>query len=714
MGLGDGAPERWRTWRVLRVAGWRARRWWASLEFALARRFGLATREDRRFFLLIPLTGVLAGVLGVVVGRLIGGVEALLWGSGRPLELLAAGLPPWRVLAAPLAGGLVVAVVAWLARESLSGGGMSLLIESVALRRGSVPARPVLWRAAAAVATVGSGGSLGREGPMIRLGAMIASRLGARLGLSAHRVRILVGCGAAAGFAAAYNVPVGGAVFAMEVILGNFALEIFGPIVVSSVISTLIVRAVEGNVPLYPAAVYELVSGWEILSFAGLGIVGALASIAYVFGVRAGTGAFRRLRWMPLPVKPILGMALLAGLALAVPQVLDGGHYTIAQALDGNLPLLALLAFAAAKLLATALTAGSGCAGGLFTPALFFGALVGGAYGDGIHHFFPHITGGSGAYALVGMAAIVAGTSHAPISSILILFEFTGNYNLILPLMIASILSSLVSKRLYRYSIYKEPLRAKGLDADFRMEEAALAGLQVSDLARQDAMVLRPADDYASVVERFLKTRRQRLFVVDRNGRLKGAVSLHDIKHTLEEPESVRGVVAHDLVAPVGDVLYDDDPLTRVAQVFGASDHERIPVIGREDGRYQGMISKRDLLAVYAQEVLGRPALLATFVSGQETEASKDYVELPPDFAVRALPLPEQLEGKTLAEARLPQALGVRVLALIRGEERLIPEASTRLLRGDQLVVLGLVSALAVMGAAAREEVEGPAGREGG
>jgi CIC family chloride channel protein len=669
----------------------RARDWRRAIDFLLARRFGVATAEDRTFYLLIGAVGVIAGSLGVLVHKLIDGIQRLLWGGD---DLLAAALaaPPWFVVAAPAAGGLVVGLIFHLARGRGHGTGMSVLIEAVLLHGGRIPPLPILTNAAAAIVTVGVGGSLGREGPMIRLGAMISTWLASRLGVAPHRVKILLGCGAAAGLAAAYNVPIGGALFAMEVILGNFALEIFGPIVASSVISTLIARAAVGNVPRFGGLGYQMESGWEILAYVGLGVVGALASAAFVRGVRGGRQLFGIL---PLPawIKPALGMGLLGGLAVYAPQILGGGADTTYAALGGQLSLVTLLMLAGAKLLATSLTAGSGNAGGLFTPSLFFGATVGGAYGFLVHAVWPEATAGPGAYAAVGMAAVTAGTSHAPISAILILFEFTGNYDLILPLMVASILSSLISRRINRYSMYTESLAQRGIDTSWRMEEAVLAGLQVRDLLRADHDTLHPAARYAEVVDRFLTTRRQRLFVVDDDGKLLGAVNLHDIKHALTEPERLTAVLAHDLMTPPDRVLAEDERLHRAAEYFGGSDFERLPVVDA-DGRLQGVVGKRDLLAIYAQEVLGRPALLATFVSSAGEGPRRDYVELPPDFALRAVPVPDGLVGRTLAEARLPQTLGARVLELLRvgagGEEkRVIPGGDTRLEAGDRLILLG-------------------------
>jgi chloride channel protein, CIC family len=684
-----------RSWRRLRLLGRRLRSWANQAEFTLARRFGLPTREDRRFFLLIPTVGLVAGLLALGVESLIGLVRGLLWGSRGDLLATAQAAPAWLVVAAPAAGGLLIGLVVWFTRQPVTGQGMSVLIEAVALRQGSVPRRPVLTSAVAAIFTVGAGGSLGREGPMIRVGAMISSWLGGRLGMSAHRMKILVGCGAAAGLAAAYNIPVGGALFAMEVILGNFALEIFGPIVIASVISTLVARSVRGDVPIYAAPDYVLVSGWELFAYLGLGIVGALASILFVWGVRGGRGLFDRLSFIPLGLQPAVGLALVGALALYVPHVLGSGFESITMALHEDFPFFLLLLLPLAKIAATALTAGSGGAGGMFAPALFVGAMVGGAYGHAVHSLWPAATATPGAYAAVGMAAITAGSSHAPISSILILFEFTGNYDLILPLMIASITASVLARGMSRHSIYEESLRRRGVELQWRMEEAVLAGLDVKSLVREDPQVLRPHDPYPRVVELFLAGHRQRLFVVDAEGRLLGAVSLHDIKHVLQDPSSLVAVLAHDLMTPVERVLEPDDRLHRAAETLSRSDHERLPVVDPRSGAFLGVLSKRDLLSIYSQEVLGRPATLATFVSGEST---RDYVELPPDFVLRLVEVPPSLAGTTLAGANLPQTLGVRVVEIKRprpgGYERVIPDGTTVLRAGDALIAIGPTAGL--------------------
>lgn len=692
----------------LEVLGRRIGAWRRSAEFALAKKFGVATAEDRAFLLLVGATGVIAGVLGVVLHRLINAIEYLLWGPVGHLVDAAKDLPPWHVVLALTIGGLLVGSLVLAAGKAVAAPGMSILIEAVARKGGRVPVKPILWSTAAAAATVGAGGSLGREGPMIRLGAMIASRLGVRYRLSPHRIKILVGCGAAAGLAAAYNIPIGGALFAMEVILGNFALPILGPIVVSSALSTLIARAFEGDRHRFAAPGYELASGWELIFYVGLGVLAALVSIAFVLGVRRTAAGLRRIP-CPEPLRPVLGMALLGVMALQVPWVLGGGQETtnllllgwladdVGQGRGPWLTAFLLLGLAVAKILATGLTTGAGGVGGLFAPSLFVGALAGAAYGMGVHALFPGATAGYGAYAAVGMAAIAAGTSHAPISAILILFEFTGNYDLILPLMVAAITSTSIARRLYPYSIYTEPLRGKGIDLSRRMEDSIVSALKVSDLVHDDPDTLRPELSFRNVAEKFFGAPRSRLFVVDADGRLEGVVSLHDIKHVLDEPTAMEAVTARDLATSPEPVLRGDDSLQRASQAFAEHSFERLAVVDRDD-RFRGFVAKRDLLAIYAQEFVGRPALLANFVSADGERLGRRVVELPPSFAIRIVELPAELAGRTLAEARLPQDLGLRVLEIERsgapGPDRFVPRADTVLQLGDQLVLLGPTESL--------------------
>jgi CIC family chloride channel protein len=385
---------------------------------------------------------------------------------------------------------------------------------------------------------------------------------------------------------------------------------------------------------------------------------------------------------VPEAVLPVVGLALLAGLGFFWPEVLGNGFSTITSALreEFHWRLLALLA--GLKLIATALTAGSGCPGGHFTPSLCFGALVGGAYGELVHSAFPHATASSGSYAAWQRSP--RGPRAPPRRSDPL--RAHRNYDLILPLMIAAIVSSMVAKRLYPYSIYIEPLERRGVELSWRMEEAALAGLRVADLVRDDPETLLPTATYAEVVERFLGAKRHRLFVVDAGKTLLGFVSLHDFKHALRETESLSVKTASDLMAPVTTTLGVADRLHRVAEDFARSDFERLPVL-EEDGRFRGQARP----ARPRPEVLGRPAVLS-FVAARPAGFARPRWAAA-GFRAALDCATEELAGRTLAECSLPQRYAVRVIEIKRpgpaGLEWIVPDAMTVVGYGDELVVLG-------------------------
>lgn len=658
----------------------------------MARALGLASGDDLTFILLVPLVGLLTGLVAVAIYKTLDLVQNLAWWywSNKPLLEAIKEAPPWQRIAAPTLGGVIVTLIVLITRMEVRGHGMSGIIEAVALRGGRVPALPAIVRELAGIATVGTGGALGREGPMIRTGAMLGSVMG-RTWLSGRQLKILVGCGAAAGMAAAYNSPIGAAIFAMEVILGNFALELFGPIVVASVCSTAVARALRGSHPVYDIPHYTIVSGWELPLFLLLGCAAGIASVGITRGVRGGETLFDRLVWFaPKPVRPILGMALVGVIGIKFPEVYGNGFDVVNDALHEQISPAWLLVIPAVKMIATAITLGSGCSGGLFTPTLLVGALLGGAFGCAAHAIAPGAVSSPGAYALVGMAAITAGTSHAPVSSILIVFEMTGDYDVILPLMLASIASAIVAKRIYPQSIYTESLARRGVKISSRLEEIVLEARTVDELTRQDVVTVAPDAPLSIVLTRLAEARRVHAFVVDQEKRYLGAVSLHDLVHAARTPaEAPEPAVALDAIDPRFPTLKTGERLTAALKTLARVDAERLPVVDAQ-GMLRGSLAKRDVLAVYEQEVLGTQTLLARI--GATTEQAR-YIQLPPGLSVREVIVPEEFLGRTLGDLALPRRFGLWAIAIERlidgGLVRSSASASTILERGDRLVLLG-------------------------
>jgi CIC family chloride channel protein len=675
----------------------------------------LATRPpgEKRFLLSVPLVGVITGVAAVLLMRLLELIQGIFWGSRHDLLAPALELSATHRLLAPTLGGIAVGCMVLLARGPLRGHGASGIIEAVATRGGFIPMKATMLRVGATLLTVGSGGSLGREGPLVRVGAALSSFLGRRLGLPGHRIKILVGCGAAAGIAAAYNAPVGGALFAMEVILGNFALESFGPIVISSVIATVITRTFSGRDPAYsPPEHVILGSPWELGHYLFMGLLIGIASALFIVALRSAERGFTRLR-IPEWLKPVLGFGLVGVIGIWFPHVFGNGYDTTNLVLNESLPfsLQLMLILALLKVMATALTLGSGGAGGLFTPTLFVGAVLGSAYGGWCQLLLPGTTSGPGAYALVGMAAMVAGTTQAPLTAILTIFELTGNYQILLPLMFACAVSTVIGRLLHRESIYTEPLVHRGVRIGGRLEELVMDRVLVRDVMRSGAPPASESDTIEAILNRMMEEGRKELFVVDDDGRLRGTITLAELSEYLGLPDAQKTVRAAEVAYAHVPVLQMDDRLSDAIGRWSQVSRDRLPVVDARDSRtYMGELSAGDIISLYSQEVLRKEARLARFERAAEGgRAETTYVELPTQYVVALVTLPSTFKPTSIQELGPRRRFGINVIEIKRPahgvtERRIIPAPETEVRAGDSLIVVGRPGDIAHLRESAREE----------
>lgn len=671
---------------------------------------------EKRFLALVPLTGLATGLAAVGIVRLMALVQRLFWGGGRDLLEWAQAAPPIHRVLALFAGGLVVGLIALLTGKSMRGHGTSGIIEAVTKFRGYISMTRTLQMSASTVVTVGSGGSLGREGLLMRIGAALGSVMARRSFTTGNRMNILVGCGTAAGIAAAYNAPIGGALFALEVVLGNFALESFGAIVVASAMGTIVSRGLLGNYRAYtPPPVQMLVSGWELGHYILMGILLGLASAFFILAMRAGEKGFDRVP-LPLWAKPALGFGLVGVIGIWFPHVFGNGYDTVNLVLRDAIPLELILVLPFLKLLATVLTLGSGGTGGLFTPTLFVGSVLGSAYGSWCHHAFPDQTAGPGAYALIGMGAMIAGTTQAPLTAILTIFELTGDYETILPLMICCTVALLISRLVHPHSIYSQSLADRGVRLGARSEQLVMDSIEVRDVMRQGAAPVRTDDPLDLVMKRLLNEGRKELFVVDGEGRFKGAITLADLTEFMARPDALQQVKAGEVVYPDVPVLQLSDRLTDAIAHWSQVSRDRLPVVdGLESRRYMGELSAGDIIFLYSQEVLGRESRFARFdrvMDGARPETT--YVELPKEYVVAQVKLPEGFQGTTLRNLDARRRFGVNVIELKRrvgsdDEHRIIPGPDTELKAGDGLIVVGRPSDIAHLADPTRlAEVETP------
>ena len=674
---------------------------------------GRRTPSENVFLVLLPVVGLLVGFTSVATAHVISFLQNQFWGSGLNL-LSAAKDNPWflRVII-PLVGGLLVGAIGWLFRVQTRGGGITTIIQAVALKGGVISLRQTAPRDWAAIVTIATGGSLGREGAMALLASAIGSRMGRQFRLSTQQLRVLVCASAAAALAAVYNAPIGGSLFALEILMGNFALDVLGPVVVVSIISTLVFRSCMGNLPRFEVPHYEFVSSWELLFYLVLGLLAGLISLVFVRVLFGSQDLFEKL---PLPrwLKPAIGMTVVGGIGVFWPQVFGNGFEAVNVILreDIDTPLKVLSILLVMKVVASALTFGSGGAGGLFTPSLMVGALLGGVFGYGVHAAFPHISADYGAYAIVGMGGVLAGMTHAPLTAIMMVFEQTNSYQVVLPLMFVCVVSHFTVRALKAGSLEQESLRRRGVTLPRGPEGSVMQTLRVADIMHDEVDAVQRDAPFAAVVEWFLKTQRNWLYVIDKDQRFLGAVSLHAIKDMLHQSESLGMVVAADLVDDSFGFVTPPDRLADTMDRFWAQNSERLPVLDNAASRKLiGWMSKRDLIGIYSQEILRKRQLLGHFITSSDDEKRDVFVELPEGFELRTVELPAHLEGRTLAELAPRSTYGVLVIAVkhrnpVTGRTLVdLPDSQTRFRTDDRLVVIGTFENIAGFMAALATDV---------
>ncbi|MCG3149233.1 MAG: Voltage-gated ClC-type chloride channel ClcB [Verrucomicrobiae bacterium] len=664
--------------------------------------------SENAFLFLLPVVGLTVGLASVGIAHMLAFLQNQFWGGGEHLLDAVARAPRWMRLVVPAIGGLIVGLIGWGLKVQTRGAGTAGMMQAVSLKGGFLSLSETLRWLGAALITIATGGSLGREGPMMRTAGAIGSNIGRRFKLEPRHLRMLVCAAAASALAAVYNSPIGGSIFALEILMGSFALDVFGPVVVASVISTLVFRSAMGSLPRFVIPHYELVSAWELPAYLVLGILGGIVSILFVKAIYLSEDFFDKLpgpRW----IRPLIGFALLGGVAWFFPHVLGNGYDTVNMTLneDPNLTLELLIMLAVAKTIATALTYGAGGAGGLFLPSLMVGALLGGAFGNRVHEWFPHHTAEQGAYALVGMGAILAGTTHAPITAIMMIFEQTNSYQIVLPLMFVCIVS-LFTVRLFKgKSLHDEALLRRGITLPKGPEENVMQTMRVADVMHDDRPAVNHSVPFNVVVERFLKEPYNNLYVIDGHGKYLGAIRLHSMKEMLTQGDSLQSVVAHDLIDDTFTFVTPEDNLAATMDKFWKQNCERLPVVDNStDRNLIGWMSKRDLLGIYSQEILRKRQLLGHFVVTEDGEKRDVFVELPAGFALRSIEIPGHCNGQTLAELAPRSRFGVHVLACKRrdpltGHDKVeLPEAQTCFTTGEHIVVIGPDDAIAKFTAA--------------
>lgn len=575
------------------------RRKWYRIELKATHFFDrLGLPDNQKLFLLTLLVGAVCGLMAVAFHVLIRAAERNILRH----VFLAIG---WRqvvlTLLVPTLGGLGVGLLLHFWVPEARGSGIPQVKTAYFLNYGRIPFRSAIGKLVTAVISLGTGASIGREGPTVQICAAVSSFLGRFFAVSRRRLMELIPVGSAAGVAAAFNTPIAAVTFAFEEIIGDLNQKMLGGIVIAAVIASAIARGIEGPGPIYTEVpAYGMNHPAELIFYVLLGAIVAGVAVFFAETLLRLRLIFRRLRRVPGWLKPAIGGFAVGIVGLFAPQAMGGGYETLSDALKGNLSLTLMMTLSLAKVVTTVLSYGSGGSGGIFAPSLFIGGMVGGTIGRIVEAAFPQSQTAPGAFTLVGMGASFCGVIRAPITSVLIIFEMTGNYSLILPLMVASAVSYTIASRLQPLPIYEALLMQDGIHLARPQPTAALHKVTAASVMTREVETLPVNLSVREALERVEESPHHGFPVVDGARRLVGFITVNDLRRCVADgrEEALLKEVAVKKVIHA----HPDHTLDRVMLKFGQQELSLLPVVSRVDPtKLLGIISMRDVVRAQAR-----------------------------------------------------------------------------------------------------------------
>ncbi len=559
---------------------------------------------------------MILGLLSVVVGLIAGGLvialregilffQANFYGApGERLYDVAAQLPWWQLLLVPTMGGLAVGLLVRYLMPNGRAQGVADVIEASALKGGKMSLTTGLYAGLINALSIGSGASVGREGPAVHLGASLAAWVAKQLHLSRTMARTILGCGVAAAVAGSFNAPIAGALFASEVVIGNYALKAFAPVVIASVTGTALSRSYYGDFPAFFLPSHQITSHYEFFAFILLGILAGLVASVLMRSIFFAQDQAQRLP-VPAWLRPALGGFLVGCIALFLPQVLGVGYGITDDALTGSVGLWLLLAVLVGKILATGLSLGFGFGGGIFSPSLVVGAMLGGAFGLLVAYVLPDLSADETGYTLVGMGAVAAAVLGAPISTTLIIFEMTGDYEITTGVMLAVVVSTGITRQISKNNFFALQLESRGLDLKGGFERALLRGSQVCDVMEETAEQVRPEIPLSQLRVLLQDSKLGELFVVDAQEKLVGTITLADLSETAFDPDMDLLINAADVARRNPPILVCSDHLEDAFQKMGDSGEDLIAVVDDlESMKFLGAVEQKQVMAAYNRALL--------------------------------------------------------------------------------------------------------------
>ncbi len=583
--------------------GWRQlfRKWQIKGLRAL---YKINAPTDLYLLLLASLVGLFTGLGAYLLNIIIDGVHFVLFEQAG-FHVFNAAVADYMRILYPAIGGIVVGLLAFYLSPEVKGHGIPSVMDAVANKGGYIRKRVAILTSINSGTTIGSGGSAGKEGPIVQIGAAIGSSIGQMFHVSQRRLKTLVGCGAGAGLAAVFNAPIGGSLFAIEIIMGDYSLGFFAPMVVASVIATAVSRALIGSSPIFQIPEYSLQSPAEYPLYLLMGLAGGVLAVVFIKTLYGIEDIFETKINLKPWVKPAIGGLITGIIAFKFPELYGFDDSATHTALIGRTEISILAVLVAAKILATSFTLGSGGTGGLFTPSLFIGAMFGALFGNIANKVMPGLTAPPGAYALVGMAVIISGTIHAPLTALIMIFEVTGDYRIILPLMLGTVAAVIVAKALEEESIYTMKISTFSSKTAGGKNIEILKAHKITNLILTDVPIIYEYTPFEEILNIFMKSHYTTFPVLDKNNRVRGTISLRELRPVLFDRSVAPLLLATDIMTENVFVLDKNNTLEEALQKMEIDDSDLLPVVeSPETMRYIGMVAREDIWRMYSKESL--------------------------------------------------------------------------------------------------------------